>query len=306
MFVTRRTFVVRSSLCVAGLALVPRHALGAQAAPGGHTELLRRNVGIFTGRGGTIGWLATPEAGVVVDTQFPDTAQVCLDALAAKGRRQIDLLLNTHHHGDHTGGNGVFRPVTKRIVAHARVPALQKKAAAGQQGGAAPVVADTTFDSTWKADAGDEVVHAVHYGPGHTGGDAVITFEKAQVTHMGDLMFRERHPFIDRPAGASIRNWITTLERVAKDQPRDTIYIFGHAKDGAAVTGSAAQLHAFRDYLSAVLEFTSKGMKAGQSREAIAAAKVLPGFEAYQEAPPRLTLATVLGVAYDELSQTAG
>jgi cyclase len=150
------------------------------------------------------------------------------------------------------------------------------------------------------------VVQAVHYGPAHTGGDAVITFQKAQVAHMGDLMFHQRHPFIDRPAGASIRNWISTLEQVVRDQPRDTIFIFGHAKEGLPVTGSAADLRAFRDYLSAVLEFTGKAMKAGQSREAITATKTLPGFDGYQEAPPRLTLGSVLGVAYDELSNAAG
>jgi cyclase len=304
---SRRTFLVQSSLTAAGLALVPRAVLARQAPAATRTETLRRNVGVFIGRGGTIGWLATPDAAVVVDTQFPDTAKACLEAVTAKGRRQVDLLLNTHHHGDHTGGNGVFRPVTTRIVAHARVPALQKQAAAQQpQGGGDVVVADTTFEQTWKADVGDEVVQAVHYGPAHTGGDAVITFQKAQVTHMGDLMFRERHPFIDRPAGASIRNWITTLERVVGDVPRDTIYIFGHAKADVPVTGSATEVRAFRDYLSAVLEFTTKAMKAGQSRDAITATKALPGFEDYQEAPPRLTLASVLGVAYDELSQAAG
>jgi cyclase len=305
MSVTRRTFLLQSSLSAAGLALVPAGIL-AQAPAAGRTEALRRNTGIFIGRGGTIGWLATSDALVVIDTQFPDMAKVCLDTLVAKGRRDVDLLLNTHHHGDHTGGNGVFRPVAKRIVAHARVPALQKQAATQQQGGADPVVADTTFEQTWKADAGDEVVQAVHYGPAHTGGDAVITFQKAQVTHMGDLMFHQRHPFIDRPSGASIRNWITTLERVVKDQPRDTTYIFGHAKEGLPVTGTTTDLHAFRDYLSAVLDFTTKAMKAGQSREALTKTTALPGFEGYQEAPPRLTLGAVLGIAYDELSQAAG
>jgi cyclase len=146
MLVTRRSFVVRTSLSAAALALAPQTLVGQQAAAAGTTEAVRRNVGVFTGRGGTIGWLSTPDATVVVDTQFPDTATVCLDALAAKGRRQVDVLLNTHHHGDHTGGNAVFRPVAKLIVAHARVPALQKQAAAQQQGGAEPVVADTTFD----------------------------------------------------------------------------------------------------------------------------------------------------------------
>jgi len=55
---------------------------------------------------------------------------------------------------------------------------------------------------------GDERVTATHYGPGHTGGDAIIRFEEANVVHMGDLLFNELHPRVDRPGGASIQNWM--------------------------------------------------------------------------------------------------
>jgi cyclase len=306
MSCSRRQFLTRSSALLAGGLVLPR-ALGAWQAPAPTAtrfETIRRNVGIFTGRGGTIGWLVAPEGVIVVDSQFADTAQACLDGLKGKAARPPDTLINTHHHGDHVGGNGVFRPVVKRIVGHVRVPELQRKQAAGAQTTVEPVVPDTTFDEMWHTDVGDETVRARHYGPAHTGGDAVITFEKAQVTHMGDLMFHQRHPFVDRPAGASIRNWITTLERVVADQPAETIYIFGHAKDELPVTGSAADLKAFRDYLSAVLEHVEKARAAGQSKETATAVDSLRGFESYQGAPPRLTLPAVLGVAWDEV--TAG
>jgi glyoxylase-like metal-dependent hydrolase (beta-lactamase superfamily II) len=80
------------------------------AAPGVSFTSLRRDVGIFTGRGGTIGWLVTPDAVVVLDSQFPDTARPCLDGLKSRTARPIDLLVNTHHHPDHTSGNVVFQP----------------------------------------------------------------------------------------------------------------------------------------------------------------------------------------------------
>jgi hypothetical protein len=117
-------------------------------------------------------------------------------------------------------------------------------------------------------------------------------------------MFNRLHPFIDRPAGASIANWITTLERVPREHSADTIYIFGHGKDGFGPTGSRADLAKFRDYLTAVLDYARKQMAAGKSREQVARIDALPGFEEYASpAPPRISLATVLTTAYDELNE---
>jgi glyoxylase-like metal-dependent hydrolase (beta-lactamase superfamily II) len=276
------------------------------ATPVTRFETVRRNVGYFTGRGGTIGWLVNGDAVVVVDTQFADTAKICLDGLAQKSARDIDLLFNTHHHGDHTSGNGVFKPKTKKIVAHARVPALQQEVAAAAQkqnpGAASPVVADATFDRVWSEEAGNEQVTAKHYGPGHTGGDAVIRFERADVVHMGDLLFHERHPRVDRPAGASIQNWMTTLEAVAKEMPGNTIYIAGHSKEGLPVTVDRKALQQFRNYFDAVLSHVRKRIAAGSSKDEVTKLETLTGFESYQSAPPVLTLTGVLGVAYDELT----
>lgn len=297
MSVTRRQFLIRSAV----LGTVPFVRFPAwQAGPATRFETIRRNVGYFSGKGGTIGWLVNPDAVVVVDTQYPDTAKICLDGLGEKSARGVDLLFNTHHHADHTAGNGVFRPRTKRIVAHARVPELQKSAAQANQ--PAPVVADATFDNLWEADAGDERVSARHHGPAHTGGDAVIYFERANVAHMGDLLFHEMHPFVDRPGGASIQNWIAVLDTVVKRLPADTIFIAGHAKPGLPLTHDRKALQRQRDYFDAVLSHVRKGLAAGQSKEEISKLESLPGFEGYHALPPRLTLAYTLGVAYDELS----
>src|ERR1019366_3900584 len=131
----RRDFLLRSSLLVSAGALA-RSSLLAQTpaasatvpvkTPAGPMQPvvtafrpLRRGVGLFTGRGGTIGWLSTKAALLAVDTQFPDTAAICLAGLPDRGDRMLDLVLNTHHHADHTGGNGVFKPATRTIVAQA-------------------------------------------------------------------------------------------------------------------------------------------------------------------------------------------
>jgi cyclase len=266
---------------------------------------LRRNVGLFTGRGGTIGWLITPDAVVVVDSQFPDTAAQCLAGLKGRSPHAIDLLVNTHHHADHTSGNPTFKPVVGGILAHERVPELQRQAAEQAGTASAQVYADKTYGKTWEQPFGKEVLRVKYYGPGHTGGDSVVTFVRANVVHMGDLVFRERHPFVDRPAGASVRNWVTLLDAVARDHDGDTIYVFGHAKEGLGVSGTVEELHQMRRYLAAVIEYVEKAVAAGRSRDQITSTDTLAGFESYQSAPPRGTLAIVLGAAFDEITNAA-
>jgi hypothetical protein len=119
---------------------------------------------------------------------------------------------------------------------------------------------------------------------------------------MGDLLFHEFHPRVDRAAGASIQNWIKILEKVAKDMPGDTIYVAGHAKTGLAPTVDRKAVLRFRDYFDAVLALTRKSIAQGQTKEALTATPTLPGFDGYQTSGTALSLAGVLGVAYDELT----
>jgi glyoxylase-like metal-dependent hydrolase (beta-lactamase superfamily II) len=304
MFSNRREFIVRSSMAVAAGAFGSGRVFAQQpgAAPAAPTvpqfASLRRNIGTFTARGGTMGWLVAPDAVVVIDSQFADTSKMFLDGFKPMiGGRKIDLLINTHHHPDHTGGNKVLQPSVVKIVAQENAPGLQRKQAAAQKSEDSQAYADTTFKSDWKADLGSEHVSARHYGPGHTGGDAVIVFERANIVHMGDLMSHLRHPRVDRPAGASIRNWLVTLEKVVKDHSADSVYIFGHSRVGAPVTGSSKDLLALRDYFSAMLDYVRKGVAAGRSAEEIVKGG-LPAFSEHEGAP-------ALQVAYDELTAKA-
>jgi cyclase len=297
----RREFIVTSSFGLAACALAPARLLGQQPAPAAAQPPsvpvftpLRRNVGTFTARGGTMGWLVTSDAVLVIDSQFADTAPMFLEGLKTRTTRRIDLLINTHHHPDHTGGNKVLQPMVATIVAHENVPGLQRKQAAAQKSEDAQAYADTTFKDGWKTDLGNEIVSTRYYGPGHTSGDAVIIFQRANVVHMGDLMSHQRHPRVDRPAGASIRNWLVTLEKVVKDHTADTIYIFGHSKAGAPVTGPRGDLMALRDYFSAMLDYVQKGIAAGKSADEIVKAG-LPKFADHEGMPQ-------LQVAYDELT----
>jgi cyclase len=229
--------------------------LFAQQAPppAGSFAVVRADVGTFTAQGGTIGWLVNQDAVVVVDTQYARSAPLCLEGLKERsGGRTIDLVFNTHHHADHTGGNGVFQPVSKKIVAHARVPALMKEFNV-QPNAPEPVLPSATFDNTWSEQMGRETVSAKHHGPAHTGADAVLHFERANVVHMGDLLWLDLHPRVDRPAGASIQNWLRTLETVSKAMSHDAVFIAGHARAGLPVAVKGDAIVRQRNYFDAIL-----------------------------------------------------
>jgi cyclase len=284
MSTSRREFLFTSAAAALG-AMLGRGQLAfasqGQAAQPSFTPI-RRNVGYFTMRGGTMGYLASPGAVVVVDSQYPAEAKACLDGLQSRsGNRGVDLLINTHHHGDHTGGNISFRGIAKKVVAHTKADEHMR-----QPPGSTPpsdqLFPDTTFAETWSADVGDERVRARHYGRAHTSGDVVVTFERANVAHMGDLMFNQRHPVVDRAAGATIKNWITVLDLAPRDHASDTIYIFGHANTGLPVTGSASDLASFKNYLTALLAFVETQVKAGRTRDEIMAMRdPLKGYESF-------------------------
>ena len=315
MPITRRDFLAGSAVAtVAGVLGRPAWVRAwqtqtpAAAAPqtAQATPLftpIRRNVGWFTMRGGTIGYVIDPAGVAVVDSQFPAEAKVFLDGLNERSKsRPVDFLINTHHHGDHSNGNSAFRGAAKKVVSHARCAELMKAPPGAAAPAADQLFPDTTFPETWSADVGGERIRARFYGPAHTSGDAVITFERANVAHMGDLMFNQRHPVIDRAAGASIRNWMVVLDRAVKDHDNDTIYIFGHANTNLPVTGTRADIAGFRGYLAGLLAFVDGQIKAGKTREEILAMRdPLPGFAPFGRfgaAGPR----DPLTVAYEELT----
>jgi glyoxylase-like metal-dependent hydrolase (beta-lactamase superfamily II) len=304
MATSRREFLATSAVAAVAAALGrPGASLAAlQQAPQPVFTPIRRNVGYFTMRGGTIGYLINPGSVVVVDSQFPAEAKACLEGLNTRsGNRPVDFLINTHHHGDHTGGNVSFRGAARKVVAHVKADEHVRQPPGGQPP-ADQLYPDTTFTESWTAEVGDERVSARHYGRAHTSGDAVITFERANVVHMGDLMFNQRHPVVDRAAGATIRNWMTVLERTVRDHATDTVYIFGHANTGLPVSGQQSELGRFRDYLGGLLAFVESQVRAGRSRDEILAMRdPLKGFESFGrfgQAGPR----DPLTCAYEEIT----
>ena len=285
MSLSRRQFVARTAVAAAAL---PFLSPLAAARPSRRAEFLplRRGVGAFTDRGGTIGYLQRPDALVAVDTQFPDSARTFLDGLDGSARG-LDLLVNTHHHGDHTAGNAVLAPVAARHVAHVAVPGLQRASAVRSGSLDAQRYPSETFERTWSADVGDEVVALHYFGPAHTCGDAVVHFERADVVHMGDLVFNRRQPYIDAGAGALTTSWIELLETVHGRFSDATQFIFGHAGEGAGITGTRAELLSMRDFLTALNAAVAARLAAGETAAQMDQ-MTIPGFEAWGPTPMRV------------------
>ncbi|MBO6794568.1 MAG: MBL fold metallo-hydrolase [Balneolaceae bacterium] len=299
----KRSDFLRNTALVGAAALMPFPTFSSIAKRSNFTEI-RRGVGMYRERGGTIGWLMNDNALVAVDSQYPETAANFIAGVKDMTSRKMDYLINSHHHGDHTAGNSAFKGFTSHIVAHENVPGYQKTAAESrdQETVDAQVYADMTFADKWSQDLGDETVHLTHYGPAHTGGDSVIYFENANVAHMGDLVFNRAYPYIDPGAGANITNWVQVLRSTADDLPNDAIYIFGHGNPKYGVTGSKGDVIVMSDFLEELLSFVQKGIDAGKSKEEIARTEVLPGFEEFAFEGWFLGLDFELNTAYDELT----
>jgi len=273
----RRSFIRNAALTFGALTLSQQKLLATLFQEPWKIKMLRGDVGIFTERGGTIGFYLGKDANVVIDSQFPDTSSHLIDELKKRSDKPLQFLINTHHHGDHTGGNISFKGLVKHVVAHQNSLQNQQRVAQANKTEDKQLFPDVTFTDKWKAKLGKETVSIHYFGAAHTDGDSVTYFEKANIAHVGDLVFNRRHPFVDRTAGANMQNWMKVLDAIAKKFERDTLYIFGHAAEGYEVTGTREDLMKFKDYLGRVLDFAQKEIRLGTSKEDFVRKTQIPG-----------------------------
>lgn len=268
---SRRLFLKNSILTGAGLSLAHSQLFAQllnQETPYKMT-LLRDKVGYFTERGGTIGYFIDKEGIAVADTQFPEQSQHLISEIQKLTDRKIDLLINTHHHGDHTSGNIAFKGIVNTVVAHENSKKNQMRVAEENNRADTQLYPETTFSKEWTGKAGKETISMKYFGAAHTDGDALVHFENANVVHAGDLIFNRRFPYIDKTAGANIKSWIEVLEQAQKIYDNDTLFIFGHSDNGFDVIGKRSDIQAFQNYLSRLLETVDAAIKSGKSEEEI-------------------------------------
>jgi cyclase len=293
----RRHFIQASALT--SLTLLNGRSLLAQLLADAPFRMkdLRGGVGVFTERGGTIAYLITRDGLAVVDSQFPEQSAHLIGALKDQSQQPIRYLINTHHHGDHSGGNIAFKGLAQHVVAHTNSATNQRTVAEKQNAIEKNLFPDITYTNKWKQKVGNESIRMHYFGAGHTNGDSIVHFENANIAHMGDLLFNGRYPFVDASAGASVKSWVKVLDKTLKTFDKNTLFVFGHAFDPEKITGGQEEIRLFKDYLEKVLVFVEKEIKSGKSREEILKATSVPGVTYMQGTG----LERSLGPAYDEL-----
>ncbi|HBY00433.1 MAG TPA: MBL fold metallo-hydrolase, partial [Gammaproteobacteria bacterium] len=180
------------------------------------------NISMLIGQGGNIGVSAGSDGILIIDDQFAPLAGRIKTAIEALGSDVPKFLLNTHFHGDHTGGNIEFGAESV-IVAHENV--RMRMAAGDQPAVALPVV---TFDDDVTIHFNGEDVTLIHMPNGHTDTDSVVMFSESNVIHMGDHFFNGGFPFVDLANGGTVQGYLSNLERALSWIGDDTAVIPGH------------------------------------------------------------------------------
>jgi len=273
----RRSFLHQSAFTATALTLVQKNLLTSLFDDPWKIRMLRNDVGIFTEKGGTIAFLLSKQGIVVVDSQFPEQSNHLIAELKKKSEKPFKLLINTHHHGDHSSGNISFKGITQHVLAHANSKINQENAAKQNKTEDKQLYPSQTYTNTWCQKVGKEKICLHYFGAAHTNGDSLVHFEHANIVHMGDLLFNRRHPFVDRGAGANIRSWIQVLDRAGSTFDSKTLYVYGHSANGFDITGNADDLKKFGDYLGRLLQFAEQEIKAGKTKEEILKNTSLPG-----------------------------
>jgi len=278
----RRSFLSQTAFSVGALTLLQQDIFTAIFQEPWKISMLTSDIGIFTERGGTILFYLSKKGIAVVDSQFPDQSKHLIDELKKKTEKPFKLLINTHHHGDHSGGNISFKGLVEHVIAHENSKINQEKTAKQNKNEDKQLYPDQTYTNIWYQKLGKEKICLHYFGAGHTNGDSFVHFQHANIVHCGDLVFNRRHPFVDRSAGANMKSWITVIEKALSTFDSQTRFVYGHAGTGFDITGTTDDLKAFRDYIGNVLKFVEGEIKAGKSKEEILKATLIPGSEAWK------------------------
>ncbi len=238
------------------------------------SEKIAEGVYMLKGAGGNIGLSVGADTAFLIDDQYAPLTPKVKAAVAALTSKPVRFVLNTHWHGDHTGGNKDLGESGTLIVAHEnvrkRMSTDQFIEAFGMKEPAAdpaalPVV--TFTDAVTFHLNGDEI-YAFHVAPAHTDGDSVVQFRKANVLHGGDTFFNGMYPFIDLSSGGSVNGMIAAADRMLALAGEGTKIIPGHGP-----LGTKADLKAYRDMLATSRDRVAALVKAGQTLEQVTAAK---------------------------------
>lgn len=225
---------------------------------------LAEDIYMLTGQGGNIGILKTERGLFIIDDQFERLTPQILEQLKTISPDPVSIVVNTHFHGDHTGGNSNLAEKGATIYAHKNVRTrLQGKQQENTSLNLAalPVI---TFDEGIQFHFNKEHIEAFHVHNAHTDGDTMIYFAKGNVLHMGDTFFNGKYPYIDLNSGGSIKGYIEASKKALLIINDDTKIIPGH--------GPLATKKDLEIFLSMLKDLTSKiegEIKAGKTASEI-------------------------------------
>jgi glyoxylase-like metal-dependent hydrolase (beta-lactamase superfamily II) len=199
------------------------------------------NIYMLEGAGGNIAASIGDDGIVIVDDQFAPLAEKIQASLKSLGitDKPVRFVINTHYHGDHTGGNAPFSRAGSTVIAQDNVrKRLESGGTAGNGGSvkrevkpaekaALPII---TFEHDVTVHLNGEDIRALHFPAGHTDGDSIIFFPKNNVVHMGDDFVRYGFPFIDVTSGGSVQGMIAAMEKATAQLPADVKVIPGHGQ----------------------------------------------------------------------------
>jgi glyoxylase-like metal-dependent hydrolase (beta-lactamase superfamily II) len=242
---------------------------------------LRGNISVLMGSGGNITVLTGSDGKLLVDAGIGVSRPRIQAALDRLGPAPVKYLVNTHWHWDHTDGNEwvhglgatviAQENVLKRLSATTRVEEWDYTFRPWPEGGRPTV----TFKKEKTLRFDGETIHLRGFGPGHTDGDSIVYFKKADVMALGDIFWNGVYPFIDRDTGGSIDGMIRLVNASLKQVTDRTIIVSGHGP-----VGNRAQLVEFRDMLAAVRENVARLKKQGKSLKEVIAARPTAAYDA--------------------------
>jgi glyoxylase-like metal-dependent hydrolase (beta-lactamase superfamily II) len=262
---------MRTTLAICASAIFSVACLGQQDFSGVEikTTPVAGKVYMLEGRGGNIGVSVGSDGILIVDDQFAPLADKIKAALAKLGSDKPKFILNTHWHGDHTGGNPLFgRDGT--IIAHTSVRErlIVKQELFGQPVEPLPKegLPIITFDHSLAVHFNDEEIRVIHLPNGHTDGDCVVVFTKSNVVHMGDHMFAGMFPFVDLDHGGNVEGMAKNIANVIAQLPPDVKIIPGHGP-----IATLDDLKTFHRMLVETTDIVKKRIAAGKTLDQIKA-----------------------------------
>ncbi len=238
------------------------------------------NVYMLVGAGGNIGLSVGDDGAVVIDDQYAPLSEKIMAAIAEITDSDVSFLINTHYHGDHTGGNEAFGEAGALIFAQdnvrARMSTAQFRGIFNQDippspAGALPVV---TFSDELSIHWNGDNIRAIHQPPAHTDGDSILHFESANVIHTGDTFVVGCYPFIDVDSGGDIDGLIAGGYRTLSIADDDTVIIPGHGPLSDADT-----LAEWLDMLKVTRMSMQSVIDQGMSEDEAWAARPTAGFD---------------------------